>query len=135
MLRNEPWEHYRVKDGSKGPMIWEAKRIAVWLQGRRRPARPAARLLVTRSLSDPAEVKHFLSNAPPETAVETLLLVAFSRWRNRTLLPRHRRPSWGWTTSRSAIRRSVSRHLIRTAVSHLFLAEFCKQRRGKKSGS
>ena len=134
VLRDEPWEHYRVKDGSKGPMVWEAKRIAVWLKGEDGlPGRPH-HLLVTRSLSDPAEVKHFLSNAPPETAVETLLLVAFSRWRIERCF-QDTKTELGMDHFEVRHWRSVSRHLILSAVSHLFLAEFCKQRRGEKSGA
>ncbi|GMU36702.1 MAG: transposase [Phycisphaerae bacterium] len=38
-------------------------------------------LLIARNVLRPAEVRFFLSNAPLGTPVETLLLVAFSRWR------------------------------------------------------
>ena len=31
LLRDVPWTNYRVKDGEKGPMGWEAKRIRGWL--------------------------------------------------------------------------------------------------------
>lgn len=41
----------------------------------------ARQLFVARNVLDPSEVKFFVSNAPPETNVSTLLLVAFSRWR------------------------------------------------------
>ena len=31
ILRREPWQQYRIKDGTKGPIVWEAKRIPAWL--------------------------------------------------------------------------------------------------------
>jgi hypothetical protein len=38
-------------------------------------------LVVARNALDLTEIKFFVSNAPPETSVQSLLLVAFSRWR------------------------------------------------------
>ena len=32
ILRKVSWEPYRVKDGTKGPMVWEAKQIAFWIK-------------------------------------------------------------------------------------------------------
>ena len=31
LFRREDWQTYRVKDGHKGPMVWKAKRLRVWL--------------------------------------------------------------------------------------------------------
>ena len=39
-------------------------------------------LVVARNVLDPTEIKFFLGDAPPETSVQTLLLVAFSRWQS-----------------------------------------------------
>ena len=36
-------------------------------------------LVVARNVLDPTEIKYFVSNAPVETSVQTMLLVAFSR--------------------------------------------------------
>ena len=30
LLRKVPWQDYYVKDGSKGPMVWQAKRLRVY---------------------------------------------------------------------------------------------------------
>jgi len=38
-------------------------------------------LVVARNAPDPEEIKFFVSNAAPEVHVQTLLPVAFSRWR------------------------------------------------------
>ncbi|MCX5671452.1 MAG: IS701 family transposase, partial [Planctomycetota bacterium] len=96
VLRQIRWEKFHVKDGTKGPMAWEAKCIPFWIKDENGlPSRPH-HLLIARNVLDPQEVKFFLSNAPESTSVELLLLVAFSRWRiershrKRTLRRLHR---------------------------------------------
>ncbi len=80
----------------------------------------------------PEDVKFFLSNAPADTPLETLLLVAFSRWK----IERMFEDSKGRLgLDQFEVRRYVSlrRHLILSCVSHLFLAEFLLAHRGEKS--
>ena len=80
LLRKIPWQDYYVKDGSKGPMVWQARRLMVYLADEHGlPTRPY-HLLVVRNALDHSEVKYFLSNAPESTAVGTLLRVGFTRW-------------------------------------------------------
>lgn len=134
VMRREPWQRYRVKDGTKGPMVWEAKRILVWLQDEHGLPTRAHHLLIARNVLDHSEVKYFISNAPEETTVETLLLVAFSRWR----IERMFEDSKGQLgMDHFEVRRyiSIKRHLIISCVSHLFLAEFWLANRGEKSGA
>jgi SRSO17 transposase len=38
-------------------------------------------LIVARDVLHPEELKFFVSNAPAGTSIQTMLLVAFSRWR------------------------------------------------------
>ena len=80
-LRDQAWVRYRVKDGEKGPMVWEVKHVPVYGQGREGLAGNAAAPGGGPQRLGPEEIKFFVSNAPPETPVQTLLLVAFSRWR------------------------------------------------------
>src|SRR5262249_59927842 len=80
-LADQPWVAYRVKEGSKGPMVWEVKHA--WLFPKREDGDPGwpLHLVVARYALGRSEVKYFVSNAPPGTPVATLLLVGFSRWR------------------------------------------------------
>jgi len=129
-LRRRPWVCYRVKDGEKGPMVWEAKCLPVWIKDENGlPVGPYP-LLITRNVLKPEEVKFFLSNAPESVSVETLLLVAFSRWRIERMFE-DSKDELGM--DHFEVRRyvSIQRHLILTCVSHLFLAEFREQHRGK----
>ena len=133
VLRAIPWEQYHVKDGTKGPMVWEAKRIAFWIKDENGlPSRPH-HLMVTRNVLKRNEVKFFLSNAPEGTPLEVLLLVAFSRWRIERLF-QDSKTELGMDHFEVRKYPSIVRHLILTCISHLFLAEFWLAHRGKKSG-
>jgi SRSO17 transposase len=134
ILRAIPWERFCVKEGSKGPMVWEARRIPFWIKDENGlPSRPH-HLLVTRSALEPDEVKFFLSNAPESTPVELLLLVAFSRWRIERLFE-DSKTELGMDHFEVRKYISIQRHLILTCVSHLFLAEFRLAHRGEKPGA
>ena len=134
VMRRVPWERYRVKDGTKGPMVWEAKRIAFWIKDENGlPSRPH-HLIVTRNALKPDEVKFFLSNVPEATPLEVLLLVAFSRWRVERLFE-DSKTELGMDHFEVRQYPSIVRHLILTCISHLFLAEFWLAHRGEKSGA
>ncbi len=131
VLREVPWDQYRVKDGTKGPMVWEAKRIPFWIKDENGlPSRPH-HLMVARHVLKPNEVKFFLSNAPESTPLEVLLLVAFSRWRIERLF-QDSKTELGMDHFEVHKYPSIVRHLILTCISHLFLAEFWLVHRGGK---
>ena len=134
VLRAVPWERYRVKDGTKGPMVWEAKRIPFWIKDEHGlPSRPH-HLIVARNVLRPDEVKFFLSNAPEGTPLEVLLLVAFSRWRIERLFE-DSKTELGMDHFEVRKYPSIVRHLALTCISYLFLAEFWLAHRGKKTGT
>ena len=134
VLREVPWERYHVKDGTKGPMVWEAKCIPFWIKDEHGlPSRPHP-LIITRNVLKPDEVKFFLSNAPESTPVEVLLLVAFSRWRIERLFE-DSKTELGMDHFEVRKYPSIVRHLTLTCISHLFLAEFWLAHRGKKLGT
>jgi SRSO17 transposase len=79
-LKEQSWQTWRVKDGQKGPMVWKAKHVLVFLKDENGlPIGPFHLLVCRNPVTD--VVKYFVSNAPPETPLGTLLRVAFSRWR------------------------------------------------------
>jgi len=122
-LRKAPWVKFRVKDGEKGPIVWEAKCVPFWIKDENGlPSRPH-RLLIARNVLHPDELKFFLSNAPESTPVEPLLSVAFSRWRIERMFE-DSKDELGLDHFEVRKYVSIQRHLILTCVSHLFLAEF-----------
>lgn len=134
VLRKIPWQTYHVKDGSKGPMVWQAKRLLVYLaDARGLPTRPY-HLLVARNVLDPSEVKYFLSNAPEATSVEILLRVAFTRWVIERAFE-DSKTELGMDHFEVRKFLSIQRHLILSCLSHVFLSEFCLRYRGEKLGS
>ena len=80
---------------------------------------------------DEDEVKFFLSNAPKETPIEQLLLVAFSRWRVERCFQDQKQEIGldAWEGRRYV---GLKRHLILSSVSYLFLARTRWKRRKKK---
>jgi SRSO17 transposase len=133
-FRREDWQHYRVKDGTKGPMVWKVKRLRVWIKGDEGLPGAPHHLLVAVNALDPTEIKYFLSNAPEPTPVETLLVVAFSRWKIERMFE-DGKGELGLDHFEVRKYLSIQRHLIVSCVSYLFLAEFQQAQRGKKSGA
>jgi hypothetical protein len=132
-MRRISWQNYYVKDGRKGPMVWQAKRLLVYLADEQGlPTRPY-HLLVARNALDQEEVKYFLSNAPEPTSVETLLRVAFTRWViERAFEDSKTELGMDHFEVRKFV--SIQRHLILSCLSHVFLSEFCCKHRGEKLG-
>ena len=120
-LRDQPWQPWRVKDGEKGPLVWECRHT--WITTKDENGLPGARLhlLIARHVLDREEVKFFVSNAPPQTGIGALLLVAFSRWRVERCFE-DGKSEIGLDQYEGRRYLGLQRHLILSAVSYLFLA-------------
>ncbi len=131
-LRDQPWQAYRVKEGAKGPLVWEVKHVRFYPQtAEGDPARPV-HLLVARNVLAPQEVKFFLSNAPKRTRPPRLLLVAFSRWRIERCFE-DGKTELGLDHYEGRQYEGLLRHQTVTAVTYLFLARVQEQWWGEKS--
>jgi SRSO17 transposase len=131
-FRTQPWQKFYVKDGTLGPVVWEAKAAPLYLKRDGLPTWPHW-LIVARNVLDPDEVKYFVSNAPAGTPLEVLLWVAFQRYHVERCFEEEK-GELGMDHFEVRHWRSIQRHLILSAVSHLFLAEFHQAHRGEKSG-
>jgi SRSO17 transposase len=120
-LLDQRWQRFRVKDGQKGPMVWECKRVL--LTAKRADGLPGEtlHLLVARDVLNPGESKFFVSNAPPGTSLDTLLLVAFSRWRVERCF-QDQKSKIGLDQYEGRRHLGLKRHLILSCVSYLFLS-------------
>ena len=133
-LRDQEWVRYRIKDGEKGPMIWEAKHVRITVKDENGLPGMPLHLVVARNVLDLTEIKFFVSNAPAETSVQTLLLVGFSRWRvERCFEDQKQEVGLDQWEGRHWL--GLKRHLILTSVSYLFLARVREKLREKKSGA
>ena len=79
-LTGQPWERFHVKDTTKGPAVWEAKVVPLYLKRDDLPTTRPHWLIVARNVLEPDVVKFFVSNAPAGTPPEVVLHVAFNRW-------------------------------------------------------
>lgn len=117
----QPWTKWYVKDTQKGPKVVEVKHAIVYPKNDKGLPSQAHHLLVVRDVGAPEEVKFFLSNAPENTSVETLLKVAFSRWRVERCFEDDKKYV-GLDHYEGRRYPGLLRHLIISAVSLLFLA-------------
>jgi SRSO17 transposase len=131
-FRTQPWQKFHIKDTTLGPAVWEAKAAPLYLKRDGLPTWPHG-LIVARNLLSPDEVKYFVSNAPAGTPLEVLLHVAFSRFHVERCFEEEK-GELGMDHFEVRHWRSLRRHLILTAVSHLFLAKVREKWRGEKSG-
>ena len=79
-LPGEAWQMLKLREGSKGPLVFEFARLPVWVVQDGRPS-PPLWLVLRRNLEPKAEVKYYLSNADRETPLETMAMVSGTRWR------------------------------------------------------
>jgi SRSO17 transposase len=132
-LRKKRWKLWRVKDGQKGPMVWEVKSCRFYPQDDRGLPGPRHVLIIARNVLDPSEVKYFVAWAAPRTPLATLLSVAFSRWRVERCFE-DGKGEIGLSHYEGRRYLGLKRHLILSTVSYLFLMEGKEALRGKKSG-
>jgi len=133
-LRDQPWQAWRVKEGEKGPMVWEVKHA--WFYPRAKDGGPLqpVHLIVARSVLEPEKLKFFLAHAPSTTLLCVLLCVAFSRWHvERCFEDQKTELGFDHFEGRSYV--GLMRHQIITAVTHLFLSQLHREWRGEKSGA
>ena len=131
LFGREDWQACHVKDGHKGPMVWNAKRLRVWLQDVNGLPTGAHHLWVACNALEPEKITYFISNAPESASVEMLLLAAFSRWKIQRMFD-DGQGELGMDPFDVRKFQSVRRHLILSCVSYLFLAEFHPANRGEK---
>ena len=102
-------------------MIWEVKHALFTPKDEDGMPGEPMHLVVARNVLDPDEVKFFVSNAPPETPVQKLLLVGFSRWRVERCFE-DQKSEIGLDQYEGRRYQGLKRHLILSCVSYLFLS-------------
>jgi SRSO17 transposase len=134
VLRDQPWQRWRVKDSAKGPVVWECKHMLFYPKDENGLPGTAQHLIIARNVLDPSEIKFFISNAPANTSVGTLLKVAFSRWRIERCFE-DQKSEIGLDQYEGRRYLGLKRHLILSSVSYLFLAQVRQEWAGEKTGT
>jgi hypothetical protein len=130
-FRRQPWEKFHIKDTTHGPEVWEVKAAPIYLKRDGLPTWPHW-LIVVRNALNPDKIKYFVSNAPAGTPLEVMLHVAFQRF-HVELCFEEEKDELGLDHFEVRNYTSLKRHLLLTAVSHLFLVKVRQQWRGEKS--
>jgi hypothetical protein len=130
VLRDQPWQPWRVKDGEKGPLVWQCKRTFITVKDENGLPGKRLHLVIARNVLAPEEIKFFVSNAPAATGIGTLLLVAFSRWRVERCFE-DGKSEIGLDQYEGRRYLGLKRHLVLSAVSYLFLATVRQEWGGK----
>lgn len=133
VFSQQSWQRWRVKDGEKGPQLWDVKHAQIWVKDEHGLPVGPWYLIICRNVLKPSEVKYFISNAPPDTPLESLLLVAFSRWRVERCFE-DQKGEVGLDHYEGRRYLGLKRHLILSSVSYLFLSRANQRLREKKSG-
>jgi SRSO17 transposase len=125
------WETFRVKTTEKGWIVKKVRAVR-FRPCEERIAGEEQWLLVVRDVLD-GETKIFLSNAPADTPLGTLLTVAFSRWHVERLF-QEGKSEIGLDHFEGRTYQGLMRHLALSALSLLFLAEQRQRLRTEKGG-
>ena len=132
----QKWQRYRIKDGEKGPVVWEVKSAAFYRkQGQDGLPKHAHTLIVARNVLKPGEIKYFLSNCSlqsPEITLEALLWIAFSRWPIERCFEIGKR-DLGMDHFEVRHWEGIHRHFYISQLTQLFCAEVQRELREKKA--
>jgi len=84
VFTRQNWKKFRIKDGEKGPIVWEVKSAPFYRkEDKDGLPKQTHTLIVARNVLNPDEIKYFLANQSlqsPHVTLKDLLWVAFSRW-------------------------------------------------------
>ena len=130
-FRKQKWQRVELARQTFGPQAWDVKAGQVHLQRDGEPTDRTHWLIVARNVAT-AEVKYFVSNAPPHTPLATLLKVAFSRWGvEHAFRLAKTEVGFGHFEGRSWL--GLLRHMVLCQLVLLFVAEQTGRLRGGKN--
>ena len=132
-FRGQKWRKITLTRKTLAPQVWQVKAAQVHLSDKGRPTERAYGLLVAENRAT-GEVKYFASNAPPKTALTTLLKVAFTRAGVEHVF-RLAKTEIGFGHFEGRSYRGLLRHMILCQLVLLFVAEQTDRLRGEKSGT
>jgi hypothetical protein len=118
-LPPEAWQVLQLRDGAKGPLVFEFARVRVWAMRHKKPG-PPIWLVIRRSLAEKPEVKYYVSNADESTPLEALALVTGTRWRVEEFFE-DGKGDFGMSDYEARAWTSWHHHMTMVALAHLFM--------------
>ncbi len=131
-FKGKPWKRVRLTRKTLADQTWDVRAAQVYLSRDGRPTERTYWLIVARNART-GEVKYFVSNAPPRTALATLLKVAFTRAGVEHVL-RLAKSEVGFGHYEGRTYRGLMRHMTLCQLVLLFAAEQTDRLRGEKPG-
>lgn len=135
VFTRQPWRKMKIKDSTRGPVIWEIKAARVHLQDAGEPfSRPTDRrywLIVARNPAT-GEYKYFISNAAASVTLHELMTAAFARWHVEKWFERAKQEA-GFGAFEVRNYTSLMRHWLCSRMAMYFLATETQRLRGEKS--
>jgi SRSO17 transposase len=131
VFQRKKWKTLKIRRKTLKPQRWRVKAAQVHLSRDGVPAERTHWLIVAQN-QDTGEVKYFLSNAPPRTALQTLMEVAFTR-ANVEHLFRVAKTEIGFSHFEGRSYIGLMRHMILCQLVMTFIAEQTDRLRGEKS--
>jgi len=131
-FRNARWKTFTLARKTLAPQRWQVKAAQVHFSRDSRPT-PRTYWLIVASNLDTGEIKYFISNAPPKTALKILLKVAFTRAGIEHVF-RLAKTEIGFAHFEGRSYQGLLRHMILCQLVLLFIAEQTDRLRGEKSG-
>lgn len=129
-FKGKPWKKVKLARKTLAAQVWEVRAAQVHLSRDGRPTPRTHWLIVARNVRT-GEVKYFVSNAPPKTALLTLMKVAFSRAGVEHVF-RLAKTEVGFGHFEGRSYKGLMRHMILCQLVLLFTAEQTDRLRGEK---
>ena len=130
-FKGKPWKKLKLARKTLGEQVWEVRAAQVYLSRDGKPTPRTYWLIVARNPAT-GQVKYFVSNAPPKTALLTLMKVAFSRAGVEHLF-RLAKTEVGFGHFEGRSYKGLMRHMTLCQLVLLFTAEQTDRLRGEKS--
>ena len=131
-FQKQAWREVKLPRQTGGQQVWEVKAAQVWQVQDKQWSQRTYWLLWARNVSTQEE-KYFLSNAPAEAKVQTLVRVAFRRWHVEHAIRVSKR-ELGFTHYEGRNYTALMRHQTLCLLMLTFVAEHTQRLRGEKSG-
>lgn len=132
LFTRQKWRSIKIKRQTLPAQHWLVKADQVQLSRGGLPTDRTYWLIVAKN-ANTGEVKYFLSNAPPRTALKTLLGVAFTRAHVEHVF-RVAKTEIGFSHFEGRSYRGLMRHMILCQLVMTFIAEQTDRLRGEKRG-
>jgi len=118
-LPADAWQSIQLREGAKGPLVYEFACKRVWLP-RKGKTSPPIWVIFQRPMTNREEVNSYISNAQEATSLQALALVIGTRWRVEELFE-DAKGQLGMADYETRAWTSWHHHMSLVALAHLYV--------------